>query len=279
MSSEIITIGDIKIANHLPFVLFGGMNVLESRDLAMHICENYLKITDKLNIPYVFKGSFDKSNRSSINSYRGPGIEEGMKIFQELKDNFKVKILTDVHETSQTQLIAEIADVIQLPAFLARQTDLIQAIAKTNKVVNVKKPQFMNPCQTGYIVEKFIKYGNNKIILCERGTIFGYDNLIVDMLGFNIMKKVTNNKPVIFDVTHSLQIRDAFSMQSSGRSSQINELARAGMAVGIAGLFLESHPNPNKAMCDGSCALSLNKLESFLMQMQDIDCLVKNFKT
>ncbi|MXP67354.1 3-deoxy-8-phosphooctulonate synthase [Pantoea sp. Aalb] len=277
MKQKIIYIDDIKVANNLPFVLFGGMNVLESRDLAMRICEHYVKVTNKLNIPYVFKASFDKANRSSIKSYRGPGLEEGMKIFEEIKRTFNVKIMTDVHECWQAQTVADIVDVIQLPAFLARQTDLIKAIAKTNNVINIKKPQFLNPNQIGNITEKFIENGNDKVILCERGSNFGYDNLIVDMLGFNIMKKVSNYSPVIFDVTHSLQKRNSMKSFSGGRRTQVRELARAGIAVGIAGLFIEAHPTPNSAKCDGPSALLLHKLESFLVQIKAIDNLVKSY--
>lgn len=277
MKQKIVRIDNISVANDLPFVLFGGMNVLESRDLAMKVCEHYVKVTQKLNIPHVFKASFDKANRSSVHSYRGPGLEEGMKIFQELKTQFGVKIITDVHTEEQCQPVAEVADVIQLPAFLARQTDLVVAMAKTGAVINVKKPQFVSPGQMGNIVEKFEEAGNDQVILCDRGSCFGYDNLVVDMLGFNIMKKVSNGSPVIFDVTHALQCRDPMGAASGGRRGQVTELARAGMAVGIAGLFLESHPDPNHAKCDGPSALPLDKLEPFLQQIKAIDKLVKSF--
>ncbi|MFD0709033.1 3-deoxy-8-phosphooctulonate synthase [Photorhabdus akhurstii] len=276
MQQKVVHIGDIKVANDLPFVLFGGMNVLESRDLAMSICEHYVTVTQKLGIPYVFKASFDKANRSSIHSYRGPGLEEGMKIFQELKQTFGVKIITDVHEPAQAQPVAEVVDVIQLPAFLARQTDLVEAMARTGAVINVKKPQFISPGQMGNIVEKFKEGGNDQVILCDRGSNFGYDNLVVDMLGFNVMAQATGGHPVIFDVTHSLQCRDPFGAASGGRRAQVAELARAGMAVGIAGLFLEAHPDPANAMCDGPSALPLAKLEPFLNQMKTIDDVVKS---
>lgn len=277
MQQKVVHIGEIKVANDLPFVLFGGMNVLESRDLAMSICEHYVTVTQKLGIPYVFKASFDKANRSSIHSYRGPGLEEGMKIFQELKQTFGVKIITDVHEPAQAQPAAEVVDVIQLPAFLARQTDLVEAMARTGAVINVKKPQFISPGQMGNIVEKFKEGGNDQVILCDRGSNFGYDNLVVDMLGFNVMAQATGGHPVIFDVTHSLQCRDPFGAASGGRRAQVAELARAGMAVGIAGLFLEAHPDPANARCDGPSALPLAKLEPFLSQMKAIDDVVKGF--
>lgn len=277
MQQKIVNIGDIRVGNQLPFVLFGGMNVLESRDLAMKICEHYVTVTQKLNIPYVFKASFDKANRSSINSYRGPGLEEGMRIFEEIKATFGVKMITDVHEASQAQAVSEVVDVIQLPAFLARQTDLVEAMAKTGAVINIKKPQFISPGQVGNIADKFREGGNDQIILCDRGANFGYDNLVVDMLGFKVMEKASGGCPVIFDVTHSLQCRDPFGAASGGRRGQVAELARAGMAVGLAGLFLESHPDPDNARCDGPSALPLAKLEPFLQQIKAIDDLVKSF--
>ncbi|MFN3296873.1 3-deoxy-8-phosphooctulonate synthase [Caldimonas sp.] len=263
--------------NDGPFVLFGGINVLESRDLALRACEEYVRVTTKLGIPYVFKASFDKANRSSIHSYRGPGLEEGLKIFEAVKAQFGVPVLTDVHEPWQAQPVAEVVDVLQLPAFLARQTDLVVALARTGRVVNIKKPQFLSPSQVQHIVEKFREAGNEQIIVCDRGTCFGYDNLVVDMLGFGVMKKVTGDLPVIFDVTHALQQRDPGGAASGGRRQQVAELARAGMAVGLAGLFLEAHPNPDQAKCDGPSALPLDKLEPFLAQMKAIDALVKGF--
>ncbi|HDL5142416.1 TPA: 3-deoxy-8-phosphooctulonate synthase [Mannheimia haemolytica] len=278
MTDKIVKVGNIEVANHKPFTLFGGMNVLESRDMALRVCEQYVEVTQKLNVPYVFKASFDKANRSSIHSYRGPGMEEGLKIFQELKQTFGVNIITDVHEIYQCKPVAEVVDVIQLPAFLARQTDLVEAMARTGAVINVKKPQFLSPGQMGNIVEKIAECGNDQVILCDRGTNFGYDNLVVDMLGFGIMKKVSKGCPVIFDVTHSLQCRDPFGAASGGRRDQVTELARSGVAIGLAGLFLEAHPDPNSAKCDGPSALPLSKLEAFVSQMKAIDELVKSFE-
>lgn len=268
---------DITVGNELPFVLFGGINVLESRDLAMKVCEVYVEITNKLNIPYVFKASFDKANRSSVHSFRGPGLDEGLKIFEEIKNTFGVPIISDIHEVYQAKPAAEIIDVLQLPAFLARQTDLVKALAETGKPINIKKPQFLSPTQMKNIVHKFNEMGNDKLMLCERGSSFGYDNLVVDMLGFGVMKRTTSNLPIIFDVTHSLQSRDSGSEASGGRREQVLELARSGMAIGLAGLFLEAHPNPDEAKCDGPSALPLDKLEVFLMQVKIIDDLVKSF--
>lgn len=267
-----------SIDNQSSFVLFGGVNVLENLDFALKCAEHYVKVTTKLGIPYVFKASFDKANRSSIHSYRGPGMEEGLKIFEAVKKEFGVPVITDVHEPWQAAPVAEVVDILQLPAFLARQTDLVVAMAKTGKPINIKKPQFLSPSQVANIVDKFKEAGNDKLMLCDRGTCFGYDNLVVDMLGFGVMKKVTNNLPIIFDVTHALQQRDSMAGASGGRRQQIVDLARAGMAVGIAGLFLEAHPDPSQAKCDGPSALPLDKLEPFLAQMKAIDDLVKSFE-
>jgi len=275
LQQKTIKVGRLEIANDKPFTLFGGLNVLESRDLALRVAEQFIKLTQKLDIPYVFKASFDKANRSSIHSYRGPGLEEGLRIFQAVKSEFGVPVITDVHEPQQAVPVAEVVDVIQLPAFLARQTDLVEAMAKTGAVINVKKPQFLSPGQMKNIVEKFAECGNNNVILCERGTNLGYDNLVVDMLGFRTMKEVSNGLPVIFDVTHSLQCRDPMGAASGGRRKQAAELGRAGLAIGLAGLFLEAHPNPEQALCDGPSALPLDKLGSFLGQMKAVDNLVK----
>lgn len=272
-----IALKNFTIGNDQPFVLMGGMNVLESRDLALTVAEAYVKVTEKLGIPYVFKASFDKANRSSIHSYRGPGMDEGLKIFQELKETFNIPLITDVHEVYQAAPVAEVCDIIQLPAFLARQTDLVEAMAKTGAMINIKKPQFLSPTQMQHIVDKFKECGNEQIMLCERGTNFGYDNLVVDMLGFRQMKQVSEGAPVIFDVTHALQCRDPGGKASGGRRQQVVELARAGMSVELAGLFLEAHPDPENARCDGPSALPLNKLEPFLAQVKAVDDLVKNF--
>ena len=269
-----VQVQNLTIDNDAPFTLFGGINVLESRDLAMRTCEEYVKVTEKLGIPYVFKASFDKANRSSINSYRGPGMEEGLKIFQEIKDTFGVPIITDVHEPYQAAPVAEVVDIIQLPAFLARQTDLVVAMAKTGAAINIKKPQFLAPHEMRHIITKFKDAGNEKVMLCERGSSFGYNNLVVDMLGMDDMKI---QAPVIFDATHALQRPGGRTDSAGGRRAQAFQLARSGMALGIAGLFLEAHPNPDEAKCDGPCALPLDKLEPYLAQMKAVDDLVKSF--
>jgi len=275
--SKIIEINqDVKVANHLPFVLFSGVNVLESRDLAMEVAEEHVKVCQALDIPYVFKGSFDKANRSSINSYRGPGMEEGLRILEEIKSTFNVPVITDVHEAEQCAPVAEVADVIQLPAFLSRQTDLVVAMAQTNAVINIKKAQFLAPHEMQHILTKCEEAGNDRLMLCERGTMMGYNNLVVDMLGFGLMKKF--DYPVMFDVTHALQRPGGRADSADGRRAQVAELARAGMALGLSSLFLETHPDPNLAKCDGPCALPLDKLAPFLQQLKQIDELVKSFE-
>ncbi len=267
-------VNHLSINNQQPFTLFGGMNVLESRDLAMRICEHYVKVTQKLGIPYVFKASFDKANRSSMHSYRGPGLDEGLKIFAEIKHTFNVPLITDVHEPEQAKPVAEVVDVLQLPAFLARQTDLVVAMAKTGNAINIKKPQFLAAHEMRHILNKFAEAGNENLMLCERGTSFGYNNLVVDMLAMDEMKTLA---PVVFDATHALQKPGARADSAGGRRQQATELARSGMALGLAGLFIEAHPDPNAAKCDGPCALPLDKLEPYLAQMQAIDALVKSF--
>lgn len=270
-----INVAGIEIGNDKPFVLFGGMNVLESRELAFEIAESYIDTCTRLNIGYVFKASFDKANRSSLLSFRGPSLETGLTWLNDIKEKYGVPIITDVHEPYQAAPVAKVADIIQLPAFLSRQTDLVNAMAKTGAVINVKKAQFLAPHEMRHIINKCIEAGNDKVILCERGTSFGYNNLVVDMLGFDTMKAM--NVPVFFDVTHALQEPGARADSAGGRRHQITTLARAGMATGLAGLFLESHPDPDHAKCDGPCALRLSQLEPFLTQLKQIDDLVKGF--
>ena len=265
----------VCFGNDLPFVLIGGMNVLESSDLAHEVAAHYVEVCGRLNIPYVFKASFDKANRSSIHSYRGPGLDAGLKILQDIKDRFNVPVLTDVHEPWQAAPVAEVADIIQLPAFLSRQTDLVAAMANTKAFINIKKAQFLAPQEMKHILRKFEEAGNNRLMLCERGSSFGYNNLVVDMLGFSVMKQY--RYPVMFDVTHSLQKPGGLSASADGRRADVTQLARAGMSQGLAALFLEAHPDPEKALCDGPCALPLAKLEDFLVQMKAIDELVKQF--
>ena len=268
-------LGKIELSNKSKFVLIGGVNVLESRDFAYDAATYYKEICNKLEIPLIFKASYDKANRSSFDSFRGPGIIKGMEILNEIKQKLDIPIVSDVHNIGEAKIASEVCDVIQLPAFLARQTDLVEAIAKTQRIVNIKKPQFVSPYQVKNIVDKFRNFGNNKLLICERGTNFGYDNLVVDMLGFGIIKKSCYGLPIFFDVTHSLQCRDMSSSVSQGRREQALDLAKAAISLKIAGLFLESHPEPNKALCDGPSALPLHLLEKFLNQLKQIDMIVK----
>ena len=264
---------NFEIGNNKPLTLMGGMNVLESRDLAMQVAEDFKKVTDKLNINYIFKASFDKANRSSISSYRGPGLEDGLNILKEVSDEFDVPVITDIHEPDQAEPVSEICEVIQIPAFLARQTDLVNAAASTKSIIQFKKPQFLSAPEMKNVVEKCVAAGNSNIILCERGNSYGYNNLVVDTLNFQILKKLMT--PVIFDVTHSLQLPGGLGGSTDGRREYVLSLAKAGISQSIAGLFLEAHPNPDEAKCDGPCALPLSMLEEFLTQIKELDDFIK----
>ena len=264
---------NFEIGNNKPLTLMGGMNVLESRDLAMQVAEDFKKVTDKLNINYIFKASFDKANRSSITSYRGPGLEEGLNILKEVSDEFDVPVITDIHEPDQAEPVSEICEVIQIPAFLARQTDLVNAAAGTKSIIQFKKPQFLSAPEMKNVVEKCAAAGNSNILLCERGNSYGYNNLVVDTLNFQILKKLMT--PVIFDVTHSLQLPGGLGGSTDGRREYVLSLAKAGISQSIAGLFLEAHPNPDEAKCDGPCALPLSMLKEFLSQIKELDDFIK----
>ncbi len=272
LGMEIALNPSIMFANHRPLVLIGGMNVIEQRDVLMEVASHFVTVTRDLGMPFVFKASFDKANRSSIHSFRGPGLEAGLALLAEVKTKFGVPVLTDVHEPRQVEAVAQVADIIQLPAFLARQTDLVSAIARSGAVINVKKPQFLAPAEMQHIINKFAECGNERVLLCERGSSFGYNNLVVDMLGMDLMKAMA---PVVFDVTHALQRPGGRADSADGRGEQTSALARAGVAVGIAGLFIEAHPDPAKALCDGPCAMPLADLAGLLRQVQAVDRAVK----
>ncbi|MCB2061787.1 MAG: 3-deoxy-8-phosphooctulonate synthase [Novosphingobium sp.] len=276
MPSPSVALSDrIAFANDRPFVLIGGMNVIEDRDLLMEVAGHFASVTSELGIPYVFKASFDKANRSSIHSFRGPGMDKGLELLAEVKSRFDVPVLTDIHEPAQAEPVAQVADIIQLPAFLARQTDLVAAMARTGAVINVKKPQFLAPEEMRHILAKFRECGNERVLLCERGTSFGYNNLVVDMLGMDQMKAFA---PVIFDVTHALQKPGGRPDSADGRGDQAAALARSGLALGIAGLFVEAHPDPAKAKCDGPSALKLADLADFLEHAKAVDEAVKQLR-
>lgn len=274
MKGKQIEFANVQLSNDNPFVLFGGLNVLESRELSLRVAETFKVVCEDLDIPLVFKASFDKANRSSIESFRGPGLEDGIRWLEDIKEQLSLPIITDVHEIAQVKPVAEVADVIQLPAFLSRQTDLIAAMAATNRPINIKKAQFLAPEEMIYILRKFEGLGNSKLIICERGSIYGYKNLVVDMLGLSVMKDF--EYPLIFDVTHSLQQPGGLAGAAGGRRMYVAQLAKAGLSQGLAGLFLEAHPNPSEALCDGPSALKIDRLRPFLEQMKELDYLIKS---
>jgi 2-dehydro-3-deoxyphosphooctonate aldolase (KDO 8-P synthase) len=271
-----IKIKNFTIDNDEPFTLIAGLNVLETEEITEQVISKCVQVSQKLDIPYIFKASYDKANRSSVDSYRGPGIEKGMQILSDLKHKYDVPIISDVHNEREVQIAKDVLDIIQIPAFLCRQTDLVCQIAKSGLPVNVKKAQFMSPADIKNVITKFKSFGNEQLLLCERGTSFGYNNLVVDMIGLASLKAY--NHPVIFDVTHSLQKPGGLGDKTAGRRESVLDLAKSGMALGLAGLFLEVHPDPDRAMCDGPCALPLSNLEELLSQIKSLDDLVKSFK-
>ncbi|MDA9917159.1 3-deoxy-8-phosphooctulonate synthase [Gammaproteobacteria bacterium] len=269
----VLKLNNSIIGNAEPMTLLGGVNVLESESIAMTVAEQFARAASDFHVNWIFKGSFDKANRSSISSYRGPGIDEGLKILEKIKNNFDVPVITDIHESSQANQVAEICDIIQIPAFLCRQTDLVTAAAQTNKIIQFKKPQFLSAPEMKNVIEKCKEAGNSQIILCERGNSFGYNNLVVDMLNFQIMKNL--NVPVIFDATHSLQLPGGLGNAAGGRREFLLPLAKAGLSQGIAGLFLEAHPNPDEAKCDGPCAIAADTIYSVISQLSALDTFIK----
>ena len=270
-----VKVNDITLSNKSNFVLISGLNVLEEETILKEVIEELKGVTDELNIPFIFKASYDKANRSSIDSFRGPGLEKGLEMLKKIKSDYKVPVISDVHSPEEVGEVKGVLDVIQIPAFLCRQTDLISSVAQTGLPVNIKKGQFLSPSEVKNILVKFEHFNNSNILLCERGTTFGYNNLVVDMLGLAELKRY--DYPVIFDVTHSLQEPGGQGESTSGRRSLALDLAKSAISIGIAGLFLETHPDPDKAKCDGPCALPLKHLREFLLQINDIDKLVKTF--
>ena len=270
-----VKVGEISLSNKSNLVLISGLNVLEDKFIVEEVVGELKKVSDELDIPFIFKASYDKANRSSIESFRGPGIENGLEVLRKIKSDYKVPVMSDVHSPGEVKKAKEILDVIQIPAFLCRQTDLISSAAITGLPVNVKKGQFLSPAEMKNIITKFEHFNNKNILLCERGTTFGYNNLVVDMLGLAELKRY--DYPVIFDVTHSLQEPGGKGESTSGRRSLALDLAKSAISIGIAGLFLETHPDPDKAKCDGPCALPLKHLKEFLYQIKAIDKLVKTF--
>jgi len=264
----------ITLSNDLPFVLFGGPCVIEGRERTFFLAESIKEIASKLKIPFVFKASFDKANRSSIDSFRGQGMQEGLRILADVKEKFDLPIITDVHDVSQVKEVAKVVDVIQIPAFLCRQTDLLIEAGKSGAVINVKKGQFMAPWDMENVVKKIHSTNNEKVALTERGASFGYNNLVVDMRSLEIMK---NFAPVIFDATHSVQIPGGKGTSSDGNREFVRPLARAAASIGVAGIFMEIHDEPEKALSDGPNMVPLSELEKLLSELVEFDKLAKGY--
>ncbi|RYE05770.1 MAG: 3-deoxy-8-phosphooctulonate synthase [Rickettsiaceae bacterium] len=271
--NNIISLDEIKIANHLPFVLLAGPCQIESLDHSLFLAQKLIKITNKLNIPFIYKSSFDKANRTSADSIRGIGIDEGLKILSKVKAEFGCHLITDVHSENQCQLVAEVVDIIQIPAFLCRQTDLLKSAAATNKVVNVKKGQFLAPWDMKNVHAKLTKFGAQNIMLTERGTCFGYNNLVSDMRALKIMAET--HAPIIFDATHSVQQPGGLLEVSGGERKYVELLSRAALSVGVAGIFMEVHQDPDNAPSDGPCMMELDRLEAVLAKLQQYDAITK----
>ncbi len=269
-----VTTGNVTFGNDLPFALIAGPCQMESRDHAMMMAEKMKVITDRLGIPYIFKTSFDKANRSSLKGVRGIGLEKALKVFEEVKATFGCPVLTDVHTEEQCGLAAQVVDVLQIPAFLCRQTDLLIAAAKTGKVVNVKKGQFLAPWDMKNVVDKVVESGNERVMMTERGASFGYNTLVVDMRGLAIMAE-QNGYPVIFDATHAVQQPGGMGSSSGGQRQYVSTLARAAVAVGVAGLFMETHQDPDNAPSDGPCMMRLDAMEETLKKLQAYDAVTK----
>ncbi len=269
-----IQLNGFEIGNDSPLTVMGGVNVLENEDLVMRVAESFKEATEKNKINWIFKGSFDKANRSSIDSFRGPGLEEGLEILQKVKEHFNVPIITDIHEPNQAVPVSNVADILQIPAFLCRQTDLVIAAAKTGAVIQFKKPQFLSTIEMQNVAKKCESAGNSKILMCERGNAFGYNNLVVDMLNFQVLKDI--DYPVIFDVTHSLQLPGGLGNAAGGRRDLFLPLAKSGLAQKIAGLFIEAHTNPDEAKCDGPCAINTTKIGPYLSELKALDNLIKD---
>jgi len=270
-----ISLGTLRLGGGNPLFLIAGPCVIESESHARTIAEGVKKIATDAGVPYIFKASYDKANRSSIQSFRGPGLTEGLRILAKIKKELSVPILTDIHEASHAAMAAEVADILQIPAFLARQTDLLLAAAKTGRIINIKKGQFLSPWDMRNVVEKVVSCGNHNIILTERGASFGYNNLVVDMRTFPILKKF--GYPVVYDVTHSVQLPGEQGNASGGQPEFIEPLARAGVAAGVDGIFLETHDNPQAALSDGANALPLAQLPELVSRLKALSGLVRQW--
>jgi len=270
-----IALGSLRLGIGNPLFLIAGPCVIENEGHARKMAEKVAKIASDCGVPYIFKASYDKANRSSVKAFRGPGLEQGLRILAKIKSDLKLPILTDIHESSQAQPAAEVCDILQIPAFLARQTDLLLAAAKTGRIINVKKPQFVSPWDMANVVEKIASTGNKDILLTERGASFGYQNLVVDMRSFPILQKL--GYPVVFDVTHSIQLPGGQGHASGGQPEFIEPLARAGVAAGVDGIFLETHDNPAEALSDGANALPLSQLPALLKRLKELSAVVRRW--
>jgi 2-dehydro-3-deoxyphosphooctonate aldolase (KDO 8-P synthase) len=270
-----IALGSLRLGNGNPLFLIAGPCVIESENHARKMAEAVAQIARDAGVPYIFKASYDKANRSSVKGFRGPGMPEGLRILKKIKDDLKLPLLTDIHDAGQAAPVAEVCDILQIPAFLSRQTDLLIAAAKTGRIVNVKKAQFLSPWDMSNVVEKIASAGNDKIILTERGASFGYQNLVVDMRSFPVLQKL--GYPVVFDVTHAVQLPGGQGHASGGQPEFIEPLARAGVAAGVDGIFLETHDNPAAALSDGANALPLSQLRGLLDRLKELSSLVRRW--
>ena len=272
-----IALGSLRLGGGNPLFLIAGLCVIESETHARKIAEQVMRIAADAGIPYIYKASYDKANRSSVKSFRGPGLKEGLRILGKIKDDLKIAILTDIHEPSHAAPAAEVCDILQIPAFLSRQTDLVEAAGRTGRIINVKKAQFLSPWDMANVAEKIAGTGNTKIILTERGAAFGYQNLVVDMRSFPILQKI--GYPVVFDVTHSVQLPGGQGHASGGQPEFIEPLARAGVAAGVDGIFLETHDHPAEALSDGANALPLSQLPALLAKLKELGAMVRRWNT
>lgn len=274
MSLNSVNIGGIEIGDGKPLALMAGPCVIEGRESALRHAYLLKEITDRVGVPFIYKSSYDKANRTSLESYRGPGIEKGLEILAEVKEKVGVPVLTDVHEKEQVRLVKKVADILQIPAFLCRQTDFVMEVARSGKAVNVKKGQFLAPWDLQNVVEKILSTGNEKVIVTERGVSFGYNNLVADMRSLAVLRDL--GYPVVFDATHSLQLPGGIGKASGGQRQFISTLAQAGVAVGIDAVFLEVHEDPDRALSDGPNSLPLKELEGLLRRLKKIDTVVKD---
>ena len=276
MKTKTVKLGSITFGGNTPFVLIAGPCVIETRASTVKMAGDLVRLTKRLGIPYVFKVSYDKANRTSINSFRGPGLEAGLQVLREIKERFGVPVLSDVHDVSQVEAAARVLDIIQIPAFLCRQTDLLVEVGQAGKVVNVKKGQFLAPWDVASIVKKIESTGNRKLLLTERGVSFGYNNLVTDFTSFQIMRTI--GYPVVYDVTHSVQQPGGLGNKTGGRAEFIPLLSRCGVAAGVDAVFMEAHTNPKKSLSDGPNMIAIAKLEPLLVEMVKIDRVVKKLK-